>query len=245
MASASPDEADRSRLARRVLRLASHAALATLDAETGAPYASIVSVATAIDGAPIALMSRLAQHWRNIEADPRVSLLFDPGEGDEDPLARARVSVMGRAAITEDACENRRFRARHASAFYAEFADFACLRIEPDRAHLIAGFGLVEWIEGERLVLDAASIGTLGQAEPEIVSHMNRDHGDAVHLYATMLMGAEPAAWALSGLDPEGVDIASPTERLRLDFTTPVSDAQSARAALVDMAREARAKGDT
>lgn len=220
------------------------AALATLDADSGAPYASLVTVATAMDGAPLALMSKLAQHWRNIEADSRVSLMFDATEGHDDPLAGPRVSVMGRAHISDKPADMRRFRARHPAAFYADFGDFSCFRIEPERAHLVAGFGRVDWIERGELLLGSALTGTLEDQEPDILQHMNRDHGDAVHLFATMLKGAEPGPWEMTAIDPEGLDLSAAARHLRVDFSEPVSDAQAARSALVGLTRAARALGD-
>lgn len=231
--------------ARRIIRKSATAALATLDADSGAPYASLVSVATTMDGAPLALMSRLAQHWRNVEADARVSLIFDSGRGGVDPLAAPRVSVMGRAAISGNDGDMRRFRARHPAAFYADFKDFAVFRVEPERAHLVAGFGRVDWIDGGELLLTGAETRALEDAEPDIIAHMNRDHADAVMLYATMLVGAEPASWEMTGIDPEGIDIAAADRRLRLPFAEPVHDAGAARAALAALAQEARARGDT
>ena len=63
--------------AKKLLREARSGALATLMAETGDPYCSLVNVATAADGAPLLLISRLAVHTRNILADARVSLMLD------------------------------------------------------------------------------------------------------------------------------------------------------------------------
>lgn len=231
-------------VARQIIRVATMAALATLDADTGAPYASLVSVATAIDGAPLALMSKLARHWQNIEADPRVSLVFDATQGHDDPLAGARASVMGTAAITENPADMRRFRARHPGAFYSDFADFACYRIEPERTHLVAGFGKIEWLERDQVVLGRELTGTLEDDEPDILKTMNRDHGEEVMLLANLLLGAEPGPWEMVGIDPEGADIAAAARHLRLEFTEPVSSGEDARAALVELTREARARGD-
>ena len=62
---------------RRLIRTALKASLATLDRATGHPYASLILVATEPDGAPVFLISRLALHTRNLEKDPRASLLID------------------------------------------------------------------------------------------------------------------------------------------------------------------------
>jgi len=240
-----PDQYPPAATARRIIRMSAMSALATLDADTAAPYASLVSVATAMDGAPLALMSRLAQHRRNVEADARVSLLFDATLGHEDPLAGARVSVMGHARISDNPSDMRRFRARHPAAFYADFEDFACFRVEPEKAHLVAGFGRIDWIDAGALLLDRSLALSLDQREAEILSEMNRDHGGEVMLYATMLGGAEPGAWEMTGIDPEGVELASAARRLRVEFDTPLGHGRDARAALAELAREARARGDT
>ena len=68
---------------------------------SGDPYCSLVNIATAADGAPLLLISRLAVHTKNILADPRVSLMIDerkPG----DPLEGARVMLMGTRGVTDD-----------------------------------------------------------------------------------------------------------------------------------------------
>src|ERR1051326_3640893 len=85
----SPDF-DPRRAARTLLREARSGALATLMTNSGDPYCSLVNVATAADGAPLLLISRLAVHTKNILADPRVSLMLDERRAG-DPLEGARV----------------------------------------------------------------------------------------------------------------------------------------------------------
>ena len=60
---------------RRLLRQARGGSLATLDRDTGHPYASLVNVATDLSGRPILFISRLAWHTRNLEKNPKASLL--------------------------------------------------------------------------------------------------------------------------------------------------------------------------
>ena len=80
--------------AKKLLREGRSGALATLMAGSGDPYCSLVNVATAADGAPLLLISRLAVHTKNILADPRVSLMLDERK-EGDPLQGARVMLMG------------------------------------------------------------------------------------------------------------------------------------------------------
>ena len=88
--------------AKKLLREGRSGALATLMAGSGAPYCSLVNVATAADGAPLLLISRLAVHTKNILADPRVSVMIDERK-EGDPLQGARIMLMGNAAATNSA----------------------------------------------------------------------------------------------------------------------------------------------
>src|SRR3954451_17231030 len=137
--------------ARALLRSRDRATLATSLA--GAPYASLVLAATAADGAPLLLISDLAQHTINIAGDDRMALLFD-GTGDlDEPLTGPRVTVLGRAERNTDDALRARYLARHPSAaLYAGFADFHLYRVAVERAHLVAGFGRIHWIAAEDLL---------------------------------------------------------------------------------------------
>jgi len=233
------------RQARDVIRAADRAALATLaragTAEAGAPYASLVLAALDHDASPLLLVSQLADHTRNLQADGRVSLLFDGTAGLAEPLTGPRVTLQGVAAPTADPGLRARFLARHpGAARYADFADFGLWRVTPGRAHLVAGFGRIHWIDDVRL--DTAAAAALAAAEARIVAHMNQDHGDAVQLYATRLLGRAGDGWAMTGIDPEGIDLRRAGEVGRLAFAHPVHDAETARAELVRLARQARAQ---
>ena len=119
----------------------------------GAPYVSLVLVAFDTDGAPLLLLSRLAQHTRNLRADPAVSLLFDGTAGLQDPLTGPRLTVLGKAAVCADPAALARYLARHPSArTYAGFSDFDLYRVTIARAHYVAGFGQIRWIEAEALL---------------------------------------------------------------------------------------------
>src|SRR5207245_10610645 len=86
--------------AKKLLREGRSGALATLMPGAGDPYCSLVNFATAADGAPLLLISRLAVHTKNILADPRVSLLiYARKEGDR--MEGARVLLVGCASATE------------------------------------------------------------------------------------------------------------------------------------------------
>ena len=122
----------------------------------GAPYLSLALVAFDAGGAPLLLLSDLAQHTQNLQADARVSLLFDGTAGLDDPLTGPRLTVLGAATRCNDPAVLDRYVAAHPSAaMYAGFKDFNLYRVAIDRGHFVAGFGRIEWIDGAALRGDA------------------------------------------------------------------------------------------
>ncbi len=231
-------------IARSLLRGLDRASLGTLmrpDApEPGTPYTSLVLVAVDHDASPLLLISTLADHTKNLAANPTVSLLFDGTTGLDEPLTGPRVSVQGRAAKTEDATLKARFVARHpGAAMYAGFRDFAFWRVDMTRAHLVAGFGKIHWLGADEILYRAAG-ETLREAEPGILEHMNSEHADAVQLYATRLLGRDGDGWTMTGIDPEGADLRRAGTVLRLAFAKPVTNAEEARVELVRLVKQAR-----
>lgn len=237
---------DMSRAVRDLVRGLDRAALATaLPASSGGdggaawPYASLVLAAVNHDLSPILLLSDLAEHTKAIAADGRVSLLFDGTGGLDQPLTGPRVTVLGRAALTTDQRLARRFLARHPdAAMYAGFKDFHFYRVVLERAHLVAGFGKIRWLEAADL-LPVQSPG-LAESEAGIVSHMNDDHADALQLYAEKLLGLTAGDWQMTGIDAEGIDLRRGGQVARLSFDAPLATAAEARKVLVSLVGRAR-----
>ncbi len=239
----SDDTFDPIAAARHVLRIAATGSLGTLD-EDGAPFTSLVTVATTPSGAPLMLLSDLALHTRNLKRDPRASLLLvAPGGEGGDPLAGARLTVSGTIARDDEANHRRRFVARHGEAAgYAGFADFAMYRLAVARAHLVAGFGRIVALTPAELLTDTAGADQLMVAEAGAVEHMNEDHRDALRLYASVLLGLPDGDWITTGADPDGLDLRAGTRRGRLPFPERVTTSTGLREALVALARDARAR---
>jgi len=200
----------------------------------------LVNVATATDGAPLLLISRLAVHTKNVLADPRVSLMIDerrPG----DPLQGARVMLMGSAAVTGDRNARRRYLERQPEAqMFAEFADFAFYRMTLKGAHLVAGFGRIVDLNPQDILTETGDAAELVAAEPEIIAHMNGEHADAVRLFATKLLGAPDGQWRCVGCDPEGLELQLERTALRLPFPQRVGAPSVLRHVLKQMAEDAR-----
>jgi hypothetical protein len=88
---------------------------------------------------------------------------------------------------------------------------------------------------------DIAGAENLIDAEDSAVAHMNDDHAEAVRLYAAKLLGAEDGPWRLTGLDPDGLDLARGDATLRLPFPQRVINAEQLRKVVVELAARARA----
>jgi len=236
---------DPAKLARSLLRRRREGALATLMAGSGDPYCSLVNVASQPDGMPILLISGLAVHTKNIIADPRVSLMLDERAAG-DPLEGARIMLLGRAEQLQAAdieVARRRYLNAHPSAeAFVDFKDFSFFRIRPSGTHLVAGFGRIVDLKPEQFLTDISDAQALVEAEQGAVEHMNADHREALNLYATKLLGAEPADWRCTGCDPDGVDLQAGAKTLRLDFPERVTGPGGLRMALVKLADEARRK---
>jgi putative heme iron utilization protein len=228
-------------LAKSLLRKVRSGALATLEREGGAPFASLVTVATDLDGTPLLLLSRLSAHTLNLEADPRCSLLLAAG-GKGDPLAHPRLTVTGIAQRSDEARVRARFLARHPkAALYADFPDFAFFRLEVRAGHLNGGFAKAATLNAAELLTDLSGLEALAESEAGAVAHMNEDHADAVALYATRLAGEEPGPWRLTGFDPEGLDLMTGDRTARVPFPERLASPAALRPVLVAMAATARA----
>jgi hypothetical protein len=236
-----PSKAELAADARALVRRALKGSLATIAAASGYPYASLITVATDPSGAPIFLISGLAQHTKNLSKDPRASILFDGTGAAGDPLQGARVTLFGNAEKTGDEAVRRRFLARHPqAAFYADFPDFAFWRLDVEGAHYIGGFGRIVDLSPPELLVATEGAGDLLAAEPGIIEHMNEDHADALRLYATRLARAPEGFWRMSGIDPEGCDIICEGDARRISFKARIATPGEARAELVRLANEAR-----
>jgi putative heme iron utilization protein len=233
-------------VAKALLRATRAGTLATIDRNTGHPFASLVNVATDSDGAPLILVSRLSTHTANLEADGRAALLLASG-GKGDPLAHPRLTVIGsfvqvRREDRDEERLRRRFLARHPkSELYAGFADFSFWRLNAVSAHLNGGFARAADLKAADVLTDIAGADNLIEAEPSAIAHMNADHADAVQLYAMKLLRAEDGSWRLTGIDPEGLDLASGDLTLRLPFAARVTTAEGLRRVVVELAKHARA----
>jgi putative heme iron utilization protein len=240
-----PADFDPVGVAKTLLRATRAGTLATLDRNTGHPFASLVNVATDVDGSPVILTSRLSTHTANLEQDGRASILL-AASGKGDPLAHPRLTLLGAFAridreSDDEARLRRRFLARHPkSELYAGFGDFAFWRLAVVSAHLNGGFARAADLSAKDVLTDISGADDLIAAEEGAVAHMNADHAEATALYATKLLGEDDGPWRISGLDPDGADLSAGDRTARLPFGERVTSGAALRQVLVALARKAR-----
>jgi putative heme iron utilization protein len=234
-------------VAKALLRATRAGTLATLDRNTGHPFASLVNVATDVDGAPLILVSRLATHTANLERDGRASLLLaETGKGDA--LAHPRLTALGAfAPVARDSADQprirRRFLSRHPkSELYVDFGDFAFWRMTVVSSHLNGGFARAADLTAADVLTDLTGARTLIEAEEDAIAHINADHAEACRLYATTLLGAHDGAWRCVGLDPDGIELQIGQTALRLAFPQRITAPGPLRAALKQFAEQARVR---
>jgi len=212
--------------------------LSTLSAQLGGyPFGSIVPFVLDRDCHPVILVSALAEHTRNLAADPRASLIVH--DYADDVQAGTRLTLAGDATrLPDDAGARPRYlRAFPAAERLLALGDFSFWAIAPRRLLFIRGFGRIDWIDVAGF---APPPDALVEAEEGIVAHMNADHAVALADCCRHYHGVVPVAVAMTGIDCDGFDLRADGRLLRCEFPEPVTDAGRAREALVAMARAAR-----
>jgi putative heme iron utilization protein len=207
-------------------------------AVAGYPFGSVVPYVLDHDGCPVLLISRLAEHTKNLAANPHTSLLTH--EQGPNVQAQARVTLVGKAECVQapDTIEARYTRYFPDTAGYRTRLDFDFWRIVPVTLRAIAGFAKVHWLSREAY---APPSNTLASEEADIIEHMNTDHTQTLRSYCRLQGMTATEAASMTGLDCDGFDVSAGGASLRFTFDEPVTNAHTARAALVALADRARA----
>ena len=214
----------------------------------GHPFGSVAPYGVDPSGRPTLLISSMAMHTQNLAADPRASLLVTQPGWTEDPLAGARVTLVGtvaRVADGEVAAAREDYLARHENArYWVDFDDFAFYRMEVADLYYVAGFGAMGWVEaGDYL---EAEPDPLAESAPGILRHMNADHAEALRLYCRAFAGVEAEEATMTGVDRMGFRVRARSEDrlqgLRINFPRQARTPTEARQVLVEMVADARAR---
>jgi putative heme iron utilization protein len=242
-------------LARDLVRCAFKGTLCTVSRSGGTPYGSLVAVATTPGGAPLLLLSGLAEHTANIMVDRRASVLIDGTGAGPAALTGARLTLVGRIVDAGGEVARQRYLSRHPdAAAFIDFADFGLYALEVDWAHLVAGFGRIVRLGAADVVIDTVGAEPLIEAEQDVLRHMNDDHADAIRSMAEQASSsssgrpganhADPTRgepWRMTGCDPEGIDLVAGANAVRVRFPRRADSPDAVREALVALVRQARA----
>jgi hypothetical protein len=227
--------------ARKFLCSTRSAVLSTHSARfEGYPFGSIAPFVLDHAGNPLILISTIAEHTKNIQKDPRVSLIaFDPAAPDMQ--AGGRLTLLGDAVVTDK--QDGVLRARYLRYFpmaeqYFDMHDFLFHRIEIKQARYIGGFGNIHWIAGDEM---RPRENQLAQQETGILDHMNADHAESLIAYCRHVHHIETDTAVMVGIDTDGFDVRAhfhgTSKLLRFSFDTPITNALEARSALVSLSK--------
>jgi len=212
----------------------------------GHPFASVMPYALDEAGRPLLLISAMAMHTQNLEADPRASLLVTQPDWSGDPLAAGRLTLMGDARTLDAAraAEARTaYLARHQRAgYWVDFDDFAFWRLDLVDVYFVGGFAAMDWVTAADY--GAARPDPLADAAPGIVEHMNRDHADALIVYARHYAGEAADEATMVTVDRLGFKLrlrqGDRLSSVRIGFPREVTTAGQSREVLIEMLRRAR-----
>ncbi|MGC2197409.1 MAG: DUF2470 domain-containing protein [Terriglobales bacterium] len=233
--------------ARTLLHLGRIGALSTLSRkQPGFPFGSLMPYGLDVRGRPIFLISTMAMHTQNLQADPRASLLVTQPEEAGDPLGASRITLIGNVHRIPDA-ETAEARALYLarydnSKYWVDFDDFSFYRMEVVDLYYVGGFGVMGWVEAPEYSI--AHADPLTDAAAGILEHMNADHRDALVLLAKAFAGIEAEEATMTSVDRLGFNVRLKTpERIRgarIAFLREVTNPDETRKVLIEMVKQVR-----
>jgi heme iron utilization protein len=237
--------------ARTLMYLGRIGSLSTLSRkQPGFPFGSVMPYGLDDRGRPIFLISTMAMHTQNLQADARASLLVTQDGGDGDPLGASRVTLVGNVALIakgEVAEARALYLARYAnSKYWVDFDDFSFYRMDVVDVYYVGGFGVMGWVLASDY--DRSQPDPLADAMAGIIEHMNADHSDALVLLVRTLAGIEPQEATMTAVDRLGFHVRVKTAEgmrgARIGFLREVRDPGETRKVLVEMVQQARLKAE-
>lgn len=244
-----PPEPSFAERARTLMHVSKIGSLSTLSRkQQGFPFGSVMPYGLDDDGRPIFLLSTMAMHTQNLQADSRASLLVTQPDSSGDPLGSSRVTVVGSVVRVPEAevAEARKLYLTHHpnSKYWVDFEDFAFYRMEIVDVYYVGGFGVMGWVSASEYGL--ARPDPLADSMTEIIAHMNADHQDALILLARTVAGLESRGAAMTSVDRLGFHVRLTTPSgvrgARIAFLREVKSSAETRKVLVEMVQRARAR---
>ena len=234
---------------RTLVYLARIGSLSTLSLKhPGFPFGSVMPYGLDEHGRPIFLISTMAMHTHNLQADSRASLLVSQPDASGDPLGASRVTLIGNVLTIPgpEVPEARKlYLARYAnSQYWVDFEDFSFYRMQVVDVYYVGGFGVMGWVSHSDYA--HAQPDPLADATGEILQHMNADHKDALILLARVFARIESQEATMTAVDRLGFHVRLKTQEgmrgARIAFLREVGNPAETRKVLVEMVQQARAQ---
>lgn len=234
--------------ARRLLRSQELGVLSTHSKSMeGYPFGSVTTYMSSVNGEPIFYISDLAQHTRNINSNPKISLIAYSGDNSEDDAnANARLTILGEAvqASEEESKKiaQRFYRLFPSSEQYKNVHDFQFYILKCHKVRYIGGFGEIHWISKDDWLIDTPD---WTNSEEGMIQHMNEDHQDAMQLILKDKLNISANSVEMLALNPDGFFIKADQHKpLFIEFPDTALSSGSIRTTLVNMTNEARKNPD-
>ncbi len=232
---------------RTLMYLGCIGSLATLSRkQQGFPFGSLMPFGLDSLGRPIFLISTMAMHTQNLQADPRCSLFVTESDAGGDALGTSRVTLVGSATRipeSELAAVRELYLGSYPnSKYWVDFDDFFFYRMEVIDVYFVGGFGVMGWVTAEDY--SRAEPDPLAEHKNDIIQHMNHDHADALIVLAKHYAGMEALEAQMTAVDRLGFHLRVKTEDgmhgTRIAFAREVTTPLETREAFVEMVRQAR-----
>jgi heme oxygenase (biliverdin-IX-beta and delta-forming) len=235
--------------ARTLVYLGRVGSLSTLSRkQPGFPFGSVMPYGLDDHGRPTLLISTMAMHTQNLQADARASLLVTQEDTDGEPLGASRVTLVGNVHLvpnTELAEVRKLYLERHAnSKYWVDFEDFSFYRMDVIDVYYVGGFGVMGWVSASDY--DCSQPDPLADSMAEIIQHMNADHKDALVLLARQFAHLDSTEATMTTVDRLGFHVRLKTpdgmRGARIAFLREVSNSSETRKVLVEMVQQARSQ---
>jgi len=233
--------------ARTLVHLGRIGSLSTLSRrQPGFPFGSLMPYSLDDQGRPIFLISTMAMHTQNLQADHRASLFVTEPGASGDPLGASRITLIGsviRIPEPELVAARAVYLTRYPdSKYWVDFDDFFFYRMDVLDVYYVGGFGVMGWVAASEY--SQAEPDPLIESKSEIIRHMNADHKDALIVLAKQFAGIDAQEASMTSVDRLGFHLRLKTQDgvkgARIAFLREVRNPAQTRGVFVEMVRQAR-----
>ena len=200
--------------------------------QPGFPFGSVMPYGLDDHGRPIFLISTMAKHTQNLQADPHASLLVTQPDTEGEPLGASRVTLLGNVLPVpkpELAEARKLYLERHAnSKYWVDFEDFSFYHMDVVDVYYVGGFGVMGWVSASDY--GRSQPDPLADSTAEIIQHMNADLKEALVTLARKFAHIDSTEITMTAVDRLGFHV-----RLKTAFLREVSNQSETRKVLMEM----------